>query len=230
MIRRLTLAVALSLSAAPASACRLALALGFDVSRSVDDTDYRIQIDGIVGAFFDTEIRGLILDSPQPVAMADFEWAGQREQLLVADWTLLDSPAAIDRLAQRILTHERESSGLTAVGAALSYGRDLMARAPECLWHTLDMAGDGQNNQGYEPRRVYDSEEFGDITVNGLAIGAHEGQILRWFESNLLHGPGAFAEFAATHEEFAEAFRRKLIRELSEQMIGSLVTDAPPPS
>lgn len=220
MFARLTLLVALSLAPAPARACRLALALGFDVSRSVDANDYRIQIDGIVGAFFDSEIRSLILGSPDPVVVAVFEWAGAREHLLVADWTLLDSPAAIDALAQRILTHERQAQGLTAVGAALSYGRDLLARAPACDWHTLDMAGDGQNNQGAEPQGVYRSEDFGDITVNGLAIGAHESEILQWFYRNLLHGPGAFAEFTPTHERFAEAFRRKLIRELSEPVIG----------
>ena len=219
MVARLILLVALSLPA-PALACRLALALGFDVSRSVDANDYRIQIDGIVGAFFDSEIRGLILNSPDPVALAVFEWAGAREQLLVADWTLLDSPGAIDALAQRILTHDRQAYGLTAVGAALRYGRDLLARAPDCDWHTLDMAGDGQNNQGAEPRALYQSEDFGDITVNGLAIGGHETLILHWFHQNLLHGPGAFAEFTPTHDRFAEAFRRKLIRELSEQVIG----------
>lgn len=192
----------------------------FDVSRSVDDADYRIQIDGIVGALFDSEVRDLILRSPDPVAMAVFEWAGQREHLLVADWTLLDSPGAIDALAQRVLTHDRAARGLTAVGTALTYGHALMARAPECLWHTIDMSGDGQNNQGDEPRRIYDSEDFSDITVNGLAIGAHELTILHWFEANVLHGPGAFAEFAPTQEDFAATFRRKLIRELSEPMIG----------
>jgi Protein of unknown function (DUF1194). len=220
----------LVLTATPASACRLALALGFDISRSVDDQDYRIQIDGIVGALFDTEIRDLILNSTQPVAMAVFEWAGQREQTLVSDWTILDSADAIDALAQRILTHERQARGLTAVGTALSYGRALLERAPTCLWNTLDMAGDGQNNTGYEPQRVYDSEDWTDITVNGLAIGAHEATILRWFEAHVLHGPGAFAEFAPTHEDFTEAFRRKLIRELSEQMIGSAAVPGPSPS
>lgn len=219
MLARLILLVALTLPA-PALACRLALALGFDVSRSVDANDYRIQIDGIVGAFFDSEIRRLILDGPQPVAMAVFEWAGQREHLLVADWTILDSPAAIDALAQRILTHERRAHGLTAVGAALRYGRDLLARAPGCDWQTLDMAGDGQNNQGQEPRALYQSGDFDGITVNGLAIGGHESRILPWFRGNLLHGPGAFAEYTPTHQRFAEAFRRKLIRELSEQVIG----------
>lgn len=222
MLLRVTLLVALAFAALPARACRLALALGFDVSRSVDAQDYRLQIDGILAALFDPEIRGLILEGSAPVAMAVFEWAGTREHLLVADWALLDSPAAIDRLAQQVLVHQRQAQGLTAVGSALSYARALLDRAPDCLWHTLDMAGDGQNNQGDEPQRVYAAEDFSEITVNGLAIGAHESGVLRWFQANLLHGPGAFAEYAPTHEAFAETFRRKLIRELSEHVIGAL--------
>ena len=70
----------------------------------------------------------------------------------------------------------------------------------------------------------------GMITVNGLAIAAHEGMILPWFERNVLHGPGAFAELARNHEDFAEAFRRKLIRELSPFVIGATDPGAERPS
>jgi len=222
------LAVALALgwilAAAPARACRLAIVLGFDVSRSVDDQDYRLQVVGIIAALFDHEVRALLLNPAQPVAMAVFEWAGQFEQEMVADWTLLDSGAAIDTLAQTVLTHERRGRGLTAVGSALTYARRLIERGPECLWQTIDLAGDGQINDGPEPRRIYDTTAFGDIVVNGLAIGEHEHRIERWFTQNVLHGPGAFVEFTPTHDGFAQAFRRKLIRELTEPMLGA----APP--
>lgn len=209
------------LTAAPAQACRLALALGFDVSRSVDAVDYRIQIDGITAALFDPEIRRLILDSPDPVAMALFEWAGPGEQLLIADWMLLTDEAHIDELARRVLGHERRFNGLTAVGSALDYGRELFTRAPECLWQTLDMAGDGQSNAGPEPLTRFLGPRFDEITVNGLAIAAHEGMIFDWFRRNVLHGPGAFVELARNHTDFAEAFRRKLIRELTPFVIGA---------
>ena len=49
--RALVAAAALALWAGPGwGACRLALALGFDVSRSVDAADYRVQRDGILAA------------------------------------------------------------------------------------------------------------------------------------------------------------------------------------
>ncbi len=90
-----------------------------------------------------------------------------------------------------MLTHQRSASSLTAVGAALTYGRRLLDRAPECLWRTLDLAGDGQTNNGTDPQRIYATTDFADIVVNGLAIGGHEGSIRHWFEVNVLHGPGA---------------------------------------
>jgi len=211
-------------SASPghAQACRLALVLGFDVSRSVDEQDYRLQTNGIVAALNDRQIRRLLLRSPPHVALAVFEWAGQYEQTLISDWTILDSATAIDGLVGRIQSHQRGHNGLTAVGSALTFARDLMQRGPNCLWQTIDLAGDGALNNGPAPRRIYDTTNFGGIVVNGLAIGAHEDQIEHWFRRNVLHGPGAFVEFASTHEDFADAFRRKLIRELTEPLLGAL--------
>ncbi|MCB1397677.1 MAG: DUF1194 domain-containing protein [Rhodobacter sp.] len=204
----------------PALACRLALVLGFDVSLSVDAADYAAQRDGIVAALTDPRLRALLLDNPQPVAMAAFEWAGHREQALIADWTLLDSPAAIDRFAATIAAHPRRHRGLTAVGSALTYAVAQLERAPVCTRQTIDLAGDGVRNNGPQPRRIYDTSDLGGITVNGLAIGGLDPEVLQWFRDNVLHGPGAFVEFAASRADFAAAFRRKLIREVQEPLLG----------
>lgn len=212
------------LSAASAQACRMALVLGFDVSQSVNAQDYRLQVDGIVAALQDSEVRGLLLDAPDPVAVTIFEWAGQYEQRLVADWTILDRPATIDHLVQSVLAHQRGGYGLTAVGSALLYAQDLLDRAPRCLWQTIDLAGDGAQNNGPQPRRLYDTTDFGGIVVNGLAIGEHEEGIEAWFRHNVLHGPGAFVEFSATYQDFADAFRRKLIRELTVLLLSEVDT------
>lgn len=203
-----------------ALACRLALALGFDVSLSVDAADYTLQRDGIAAALHDPEVRRLILNAPQPVALAAFEWAGPREQALIADWTLLDSPAAIDRVAARVAAHTRRHRGLTAVGSALTFAVALLDRAPACDRQTVDLAGDGVRNTGPQPRRIYATSDLAGIVVNGLAIGSEDPDVLQWFRDNVLHGPGAFVEFATDHRDFAAAFRRKLIRELGEPLLG----------
>lgn len=221
MVRTL-LCLALMILPLPALACRLALALGFDVSRSVDARDYRVQMDGIIAALHDREVRDLILRPAQPVALAIYEWAGPREVRVIVDWVMPQGADEIDALILRLLTHERRFGGLTAVGRALEAGFDLLERAPSCDWQTLDLAGDGQSNAGEEPARLYRRRSPDAITVNGLAIGGHESTIRRYFEREVARGPGSFVEYAPTHEAFAAAFLRKLRRELREPMLGAL--------
>jgi hypothetical protein len=223
------LALLTCLAPDPARACRLALALGFDVSRSVDAADYRVQTDGIVAALHDPRVRDLILVPAQPVAMAIYEWSGPREMSLVADWALLETAADIDQMALAVLTHQRQAIGLTAVGDAVAYGGDLLARAPDCLWQTIDISGDGMTNRGPQPRQVYAEGGFEGITVNGLAIGGHEASILSWFERNVRHGPGAFVEFAPYHTDFPRIFLRKLIRELQPPIYGQAASSPDSP-
>lgn len=209
---------------ARAQSCRLALAMGFDVSRSVDAQDYRIQMDGIMAALVDPEIRAALLEPALPVALALFEWSGEREQVLIADWALINTAADADALVAATASHQRRHFGLTAVGSALLYGHRLLRRAPDCLWQTLDISGDGYVNVGPPPARVYARTDFSAITVNGLAIGAHESGILRWYTAEVIRGPGAFVEFAPTHRDFAEAFRRKLLRELTAPVLSGRAT------
>jgi hypothetical protein len=214
--------LAAALAATPAGAgCRLALALGFDVSRSISARDYRIQQGGIVAALTDPAIRAALLSGPDPVALAIFEWSGSDEQAVVLDWTLLTGPAEIDRAAGVMAAHVRQASGLTALGVSLIYAGDLMARAPACDAQTLDVSGDGASNAGPKPHRVYLGRDFGALTVNALAILGDDRDLARYFAGNVIRGPGAFVETADGHEDFPRAFRRKLERELSGPVLGS---------
>lgn len=205
-----------------ADACRLALGLGFDVSRSIDAAAYEVQITGILGALFDPEVRAALLDPAGPVALAAYEWSGRREQRLMLDWTLLHGADDIDRVARALAAHGRSFNGLTAVGSALDYGHRLLGRAPPCATQVLDIAGDGRTNEGPDPARIYARRDFGTITVNALAVGGHESGILDYFVQEVIRGPGAFAEYAPTHDDFADAFRRKLLRELAPMVLGAL--------
>jgi Protein of unknown function (DUF1194) len=214
-------AVALAPLAAGAE-CRLALALGFDVSRSISPKDYAIQRDGIVAALADPVVRQAFLGSTDHVAVAVFEWSGQERQSLIADWTAIRSADDILALQAQVAGRQREPKlFLTGLGGALIYAHALMQRAPhDCRTRVLDISGDGRNNDGPSPGSVYAALDFGDITVNGLAIGEHESGLLRYFEAQLIRGPDAFVEEAVHQRDFPQAIRRKLLRELGERMIG----------
>jgi hypothetical protein len=206
-----------------AAACRLALALGFDVSRSVSVEDYAIQREGLLAALAAPEIRSAFLRPRDPVALAVYEWSGAGHQEIVVDWVLVRDQATLDAVAALVAGHARGETRLsTALGGALQFGRDLLARMPDCEAWTLDLSGDGRNNEGADPARVYAREDFGDVTVNGLAIGGHERDIALYFGAEVIRGPGAFVEVAALHEDFPRAIRRKLERELTERLFGAV--------
>lgn len=230
MVRRAALGlVLLALQAAPGAAqCRLALVLGFDVSASVDEHEYRLMMAGTAAALTARPVQAALFGGP-PVALAAYVWAGAREQAIIAPWALIDSPEALGVFADRLTAQRRPSgdpignwSGRTAVGAALAAGGWLLARAPECDAKTLDLVGDGVSNDGPE------TAPLAGITVNGLTVGGdlpldHEGaagSLSAWFTAQVIQGPGAFVISAHGYDDFAEAMQRKLLRELVPPLMG----------
>ena len=214
----------MALAAGPAAAeCRLALALGIDVSRSVNDADYEVQRQGLVAALTAPEVRAAFLQPGGFVALAVFEWSGKRHQELVVPWVAVQGAADLDAVAATVAARERFNLQLpTGLGEALSYGRELFGNVPYCETYTLDISGDGQNNDGRDPARVYASEDFSGILVNGLPIGEHEADITVYYRREVIRGPGAFVEPAPSQEDYPQAIRRKLERELTRQLLGDL--------
>jgi hypothetical protein len=52
------------------------------------------------------------------------------------------------------------------------------------------------------------------VTVNGLVVGATAVTLARYYRQFVIQGPGAFVEVAEDYEDFEQAMRRKLLREL----------------
>jgi hypothetical protein len=208
--------------AGPAGAeCRLALALAVDVSRSIDSQDYVIQTEGLALALQDKDVRAAIFGPEGEVALAIYYWSGRGYQDLVQPWVILDDPQALDAAIWEVRRTPRPAAPLaTAMGDALSYGLDLMDDAPVCQRRVIDVAGDGRNNDGISVARTYEREDFTGITVNGLAVGEHEADIVDYYQTEVIRGPGAFVELAPRQADYPDAIRRKLLRELQGPMIG----------
>ena len=225
----LRLVLLLLCCAAPAGAgCRLALALAVDVSRSIDAQDYVIQTDGLAGALENREVRTAIFGPEGQVALAIYYWSGKGYQDLVQPWVMLDSPEALDAAIWAVRRTPRPEAPLaTALGDALSYGLDLMGDAPDCERRVIDVAGDGQNNEGISVARTYEREDFTGITVNGLAVGEHEADIVDYYANEVIRGPGAFVELAPRQTDYPDVILRKLLRELEGPMIGLLPPRGP---
>lgn len=214
------------LCATPVSAqeqCRLALQLGMDVSASVDAAEYRLQIDGLAAALIDPAVTEAFLNGPGPVALSIFEWSGRFQQDILLDWTMITSEADLLVIAEGLADAGRGHQDFpTALGYALGFAATRFEEAPPCLFQTLDISGDGNNNDGFPPAAAYEHFDFDGVTVNGLAIGGASREIADYFAAEVIHGPGAFVEFAATHEDFGDAMRRKLERELRALIFGDM--------
>ncbi len=235
-LRHVAWLAALGLSAAAAFAqepvqCRLALAVGMDVSGSVDRVEYRLQMDGLANALMHPDVQAQVLQSPEvPIYMAAFEWAGRTNQRLIFDWTALDSPEAIAGLADTLRNAKR---GLgpndTAIGAAMLAGEELFNRLPGCWRYTLDLSGDGTNNNGPEPHVARTSLK--GRTINGLVValdltvGRDERQmelmaLSAYYRRRVIQGPDAFIEVALGFRDFERAMTRKLLRETETLVLG----------
>lgn len=206
-------------------ACRLALVLAMDVSSSVDDAEDALQRQGLANALLAQEVQSAFFSSPDPVALTIFEWSGQNRQTDIVPWTVIATPEDLIAVSDKVRGSEREYVDYpTALGQALSYASLLFRDAPNCLFKTIDVSGDGQNNDGFPPAPAYAVFPFDDVTVNALAIktaGESEPVDLQYYyETEVIRGPGAFVEVAESFADFEMAMIRKLERELRALTIG----------
>jgi hypothetical protein len=213
-------AAAPNFAAAQAGPCRLALVFALDVSASVDENEYRLQLDGLAAGLHDPAVRAAIVGPGGGIAMAAYEWSGARQQAMIAPWTIVGSDAEIDAFATRVSTHQRRYGEFpTAVGYALGYGAVLLRDAPLCERKVIDISGDGLSNDGFGPDAAYREFEFDGVTVNGLVIGGEDLELISFYQFTIAHGPDAFVEVARDYTDYPRAMRRKLLREIASDFV-----------
>ena len=228
MTRAAALLAGLLMAASGAAAdCRQALALGLDVSGSVDAREYRLQISGIAEALKSPEVRDKLLIMPAaPIRILVYEWSGPENQFVIVPWTEIGDEAALTGVIELLAQAERrEASPGTALGQAMRAGADHLAAQPWCWKRTLDLSGDGKSNLGPSPSDVKQSLAGSGITINALVIGvdnpstgdtreAEIGELSSYFRAEVILGPNAFVQTALGYGEYARAMKAKLLREL----------------
>jgi hypothetical protein len=227
LVRLLAFTAVLAALPSLAVACRLALILALDVSSSVDEVEHALQRGGTAEALIAEEVQAAFFASPDPVALAIFEWSGRYNQVQILDWTMINEPADLWDAAAVVRRAERSHDDFpTAIGHALGHASIRMKEAPICLEQTIDLAGDGPNNEGFGPREAYAAFPFDGVTVNGLVIHADNAQnsadVLPFYRNEIIRGPGSFVEEAFGFEDYSRALERKLVRELTTFAIGGI--------
>jgi hypothetical protein len=147
-------------------------------------------------------------------------------------WTLLDSAESAERFAMRLEASRpaRFKKG-TSLSSALLRSHDLLRQSGYTgARRIINISGDGVDNDDERLARIRSMVLADGITVNGLPIiykGLLEGvvadtekveadpmRLMRYFERKIIGGPFAFVEPVVTHHDYADAIRRKLIREV----------------
>ena len=206
----------------------LALALGIDISGSIDPDEAKLQRQGYVLAFRDPVIVRAILGGPNGrIAVAYYEWSDSWMQKLLVDWTLLDSETAIADFAQRLDEAPISIARRTSISGAIRYAIPLFGRSPyEPQRKVLDISGDGSNNDGGLVTDMRYEALKEKIVINGLPIMndrpnpfgfPNEEDLDRYYLACVTGGPRSFVEVARNFEDFPRAVRKKLLQEVADR-------------
>lgn len=230
---KVILTVALLLASPAHAICRQALALGLDVSGSVDALEYRLQLDGLAAAFDDPNVAQAVLGHPgAPIRLVVFEWSVPGTERIIIPWTEITHPSDLAQIQSELRQTDRAEVGTsTGLGPALLFGTQLLSEQSRCWVRTLDLSGDGKANIGIAPQAIEMSPDW--LIVNGLVIGADDprpgdarqvqiGELVAYYRAHVIRGSDAFVETALGFTEFEAAMERKLLRELAVLAIGRL--------
>lgn len=199
--------------------CGLELVLAVDTSASVDHQEYHLQSVGFAKAFRDPAVIAAIR-SAGGVAVTVIHWSSVDQQWQAIDWRLLrDERSAVAFASAIEAVPRRYSLRGTGLGLALRFAENLIRSNDfQCRRRVIDVSGDGQNNVGVEPAGVRDAIVASGITINGLAILSDDPQLDIYYRADVVGGDGAFVITVEAYQNFQQAIRIKLLREISPNL------------
>jgi hypothetical protein len=231
MKRRTLLAAALTtpalgrLARAAAVPVDLLLVLAVDVSRSIVESDARLQRDGYRNAFLDPEVQAAIRGGPVgAIGVAYVEWAAFDRQQLLIPWTRIGSRDDARAWGDALAAQPWSSITWTSLSGALRFSADVLAGSPfEGTRRVVDVSGDGVNNNGPPAERYRDALVGSGVVINGLPIvndrprwGPPNGaELVPYYRESVAGGEGHFVIVAEGFDTFAAAIKRKLIQEIA---------------
>jgi hypothetical protein len=221
-----------------------ALVVAVDVSQSVDEERYRLQLEGIAQALEDPATMGAIVGGEHASIMFSLVVWSDRPELIIG-WRMIRGMGDAMRIAGEIRSLPTKGGEFTCVARMLSHVETLVLPSlplPAARM-VVDVSGDGIDNcsRSTETDAIRARLTDAGVTINGLPIlvpgendtvgagmyrapgfGLSEGGPERdmttlpaWYRDHVIGGPGAFLHVARGYEDFARAFRRKFVQEIS---------------
>lgn len=207
----------------------LTLVLVTDVSRSVDDAEFKLEKEGYVTAITSRQVIDAIKSgSIGAIAVAYVEFASSFEVRTVLDWSVIRDQSSAQDFADKLAAAPRSFWGRTAISSGIDRAVQLLAESGfEAPRRIIDVCGDGTNNAGRDVTEARDDAVRAGITINGLAIindhpvswtYAHvqpPGGLPNYYRENVTGGPGSFVLEVHDFHTFGEAMTRKLVTEIA---------------
>ena len=223
------LAAPVAVPAALADSVDLRLILAADVSRSVDNDEFRLQRDGYAAAITDPKVIAAIQGGTfRSIAVSFIEWSGAAEQRVVADWSVIRDGETAAVFANILRSEPRSYTGATAIGNAVDFAmRHFDAAGVDSPRRVIDVSGDGDNNGGRPIEYARDDAVAAGVTINGLAIVnanpnpgfishvAPPGGIGEYYRTRVIGGTGSFVILIEDFGSFASAITTKLMTEIA---------------
>lgn len=206
----------------------LELVLAVDVSRSIDDEEFRLQRQGYADAFNHPSVINAILSNPKrKIAVIFIEWANVEFQRVIIPWTVIGDAESSRGFAAEILSRPRSILGWTSISGAIDFSMQQFDRNPHRgTRRVIDISGDGVNNSGRAAREARDDALKRGVTINGLVImndNPNPGFVVQrqppldeFYRNEVIGGPGAFMMAIQDFSSFAYAIVNKLVKEIAE--------------
>jgi hypothetical protein len=198
----------------------LELVVTVDVSLPMDRDEQVVARNGYVEAFRSPEFIDAITHGPTGrIGVTYVEWSDV--QTIVVPWTLIDSSASANAFADLLSRAPLEYLRTTSISGDLLFSANLFDTSDfTSPRRTIDVSGNGPNNDGVPVVTARDAVVAKGITINGLPIdlGPREAVIENladYYKECVIGGPEAFLFSVHEISQLPAAIRRKLVQEIA---------------
>ncbi len=208
--------------------------LAVDASGSINRTELRLQLDGIAAAFRDKDVLRAIISGPhRRISTAMLIWSDAAYRKIPTKWHIVHNRSTAENFASEVEDFARDFGGVfsvvgggTGIGDALAYALNMMAdNKAFAARRVIDVSGDGVETPPWskgaiELPQAREAARLSGVMVNGLAILNDNPNLDNYYRRNLIVGRGSFVMKVAQLNDYGDAIRKKLLRELQSNVIG----------
>jgi hypothetical protein len=207
------------------------LILAMDISGSVNEERYTMQVQGYVNALqHDAVMTAIGMGRHKAIRLMAVDWASYQE--VRVPWKTIDSLAAMRGFCQELRAFPRKTipcssgfrnDGRTSISGAIQFClQQFQPDEDDGSEKIIDISGDGVNNFGPSLEEARAEALARGITINGLPIVAdvvcpyfrQQGDVVEHYRNHVVGGPRHILVPAHGYDQFERAILYKLVQEI----------------